>query len=274
MALRRVLIPVALSALAAVMTTGPAQAGTHEPHVKAQHAAKPTASSQLVDHGGKLLSSSTTYAIWWGSSGFPTDEQTAIPTLLQGFGGSSYLATANQYMRGGTATSTYVHEYADTSAPPSHGPSVNTIVNEVASVLATNHVTADPNAIYFVYTSNFPKVNYCAWHSAGTIGGVTVQVAYVPNTTGVTGCAPAGGYSTATNGFTPGTQSIADSTAHEFMEAVTDPVPTSGWADKSGAEIADKCQTFYSGLVKLGKTNWQLQGEWSNAVAGCVETTP
>ena len=57
------------------------------------------------------------------------------------------------------------------------------------------------------------------------------------------------------------------------MEAVTDPVPVSGWVDKSGAEIADKCETYYNGLVKLGKTNWQLQGEWSNATGGCVETT-
>ena len=177
-------------------------------------------------------------------------------------------------MRGSTATSTYVDAYTDTSAPPRHGPSVNAIVSEVASVLIANNVTADPNAIYFVYTSNFPKVHYCAWHSAGSIGGVTVQVAYVPNTTGVTGCAPAGGYNTATNGFSTGTQSIADSTAHEFMEAVTDPVPASGWVDKNGAEIADKCETSYGGLVTLNGTNWQLQDEWSNAVTGCVETTP
>ena len=271
---RRVLVPVVLGALAAVLSTGSAQAGTRAPHVRLQHAAKPTASSQLVDHGGKVLPASTTYAIWWGGAGFPTDEQTAIPTLLQGFGGSSYLATAKQYMRGATPTSTYARAYVDLSAPPSHGPSVNAIVGEVSSVLTTNNVKPDPNAIYFVYTSNFPKVNYCAWHSAGHIGAVTVQVAYVPNTTGVTGCAPSGGYKTSTNGFTTGTQSIADSTAHEFMEAVTDAVPTSGWADKSGAEIADKCETFYSGLVKLNKTQWQLQGEWSNATGGCVETTP
>ena len=255
------------------MTTGPAQAGAPGPHVRPQHAAKPTGSAPLVDHGGKLLASSTTYAIWWGGSGFPVDEQTAIPSLLQGFGGSSYLATADQYMRGGNATSAYIQAYPDPSSPPAHGPSVKAIVNEVASVLTANNVTPDPNAIYFVFTSNFPKINYCAWHSAGTIGNVTVQVAYVPNTTGVTGCAPRGGY-TADNGLTQGTQSIADSTAHEFMEAVTDPVPGSGWVDKNGEEIADKCETFYGGLVTLNKTKWQLQGEWSNAAGGCVETTP
>ena len=274
MRLRRGLVPVGLAAFAAVLTAGPAGAGSPGPHLRPQHAAKPTASSQLVDHGGKLLPSSKTYAIWWGGSGFPSDEQGAIPSLLKGFGGSTYLATANQYMRGGTAASAYVGDYADTSAPPSHGPSVNAIVDEVSKAITASGWATDPNAIYFVFTSNFPKVNYCAWHSAGTIGSVTVQVAYVPNTTGVTGCAPSGGY-TANNGLTQGTQSIADSTAHEFMEAVTDPVPTSGWADKSGQEIADKCETYYSSLVKLSiRTTWQLQGEWSNAAGNCVETTP
>ena len=275
MALRKVLIPVAVGALAAITTTAPAGASTPGPHLRPLHAAKPSASSPLIDHGGKVLSSSSTYAIWWGNSGFPADEQTAIPSLLQGFGGSGYLATAGQYLRGDTPTSTYIHAYADLSAPPAHGPSVNTIVNEVASVLTAHHLTPDPNAIYFVFTSNFPKLNYCAWHSAGSISSVTVQVAYVPNTTGVTGCALPGGY-TANNGLTQGTQSIADSTAHEFMEAVTDPVPTSGWADKNGLEIADKCETSYGSLVTLNnaKTSWQLQGEWSNTAGGCVETTP
>ena len=275
MSLRRVLVPVGLSVFAAVMTAVPAGAGTPGPHLRPQHAAKPTASSPLIDHGGKLLPSSTTYAIWWGSSGFPSDEQGAIPTLLQGFGGSTYLATADQYMRGGKATSSFAKAFTDPSAPPSHGPSVNTIVNEVAKVLAGNNITPDPNAIYFVYTSNFPKVRYCAWHAAGSIGSVTVQVGYIPNTTGVSGCAPPGGY-TANNGLTQGTQSIADSTAHEFMETVTDPIPTTGWADKNGQEIADKCVTFYGSLVRLSssRTQWQLQGEWSNAAGGCVETTP
>ena len=274
MAFRRALLAVTVGSLVAAAGMSSAYAGPTGPHLRPQHAAKPTGAAPLIDHGGTVLTASTTYAIWWGSSGFPSDEQSAIPTLLQGFGGSSYLATADQYMRGGTATSAYVHDYSDSSAPPSHGPSVNTIVNEVASVLAAHSLRPDTNAIYFVYTSNFPKVNYCAWHSAGTISGVTVQVAYVPNTDGVTGCAPSGGYKGANN-LTQGTQSIADSTAHEFMEAVTDPVPTSGWADKNGAEIADKCETFYQSVVTLAnRTKWELQGEWSNAANGCVQTGP
>ena len=104
-----------------------------------------------------------------------------------------------------------------------------------------------------------------------TANGVVVQVAYVPLQPA--GCSPLGSVNLYANHYDESVQASADSAAHEFMEAVTDPVPVSGWVDKNGAEIADKCQTFYGGFVKFGKIQWQLQGEWSNAARGCVETT-
>lgn len=226
-----------------------------------------TTPSLLLDHGGKVLIASTTYAIWWGvQADFPSDAKTGIPQLLGGFGGSSYLAIANQYMRGATASSSYGGSFVDPTAPPTHAPNVATIANEVAKFV-TN---PDPNGIYFVYTSNMPKVNYCAWHAAGTAAGVTFQVAYMPNTAGVAGCDP--GNLFPANSLTEGTRSLADSTAHEFMEATTDPVPLSGWADKNGQEIGDKCNFVYSGVVTLSnRSKWQLQEEWSNALAGCQQ---
>ena len=154
---------------------------------------------------------------------------------------------------------------------PAHSPSTATIANEVAKVLSANGISPDPNAIYFVYTSNFPHANFCAWHSAGAIGAATVQIAYMPNSAGVAGCDPGDLYKA--NTYSEGTRSLADSTAHEFMEATTDPVPISGWADKNGQEIGDKCNFVYSAPVKLAnKSVWQLQEEWSNAAGGCVQT--
>jgi hypothetical protein len=226
----------------------------------------------LVDGGGKLLTSSKTYAIWWGTpSGFPADAQRGIETLLNGFGGSSYLATANQYMRGAEATSSFGTSLFDASAPPTHSPSTSTIVNEVASVLKANNLPPDPNAVYLVYTSNFPHVSFCAWHAAGTIGATTVQVGYLPNTAAVPGCGtgtPVAGI----DSYTPATRSLADSTAHEFMESVTDPVPVTGWADKNGQEIGDKCNFVYSTtpIVLSNGSKWQIQEEWSNSASGCV----
>jgi hypothetical protein len=63
----------------------------------------------------------------------------------------------------------------------------------------------------------------------------------------------------------------ADSVAHEFMEAVTDPQITA-WYDKRGAEIGDKCNFVYNSCVNLANgTAWQIQSEWSNAISGCQQ---
>ena len=271
--------PLVLSALSASVAAftafgiAPAQAGAsgHAPHSRPVRGASSTP-SPLIDHGGKILTGSKTYAIWWGpTSQFPSDARSGMEQLLGGFGGSSYLAVANQYLRGSAASSVFLRSLSDSSAPPAHSPSTATIANEVARVLSANGINPDPTAVYFVYTSNFPHANFCAWHSAGAIGAATVQIAYMPNAAGVAGCDPGDLYSA--NTYSEGTRSLADSTAHEFMEATTDPVPLSGWADKNGQEIGDKCNFVYSGPVKLAnKSVWQLQEEWSNAAGGCVQT--
>ena len=265
---------VALLALASALAL-PAEAGAgvsagHSRAVKGGPHQSTT--SNLIDHGGKILPASSTYAIWWGPlSGFPSDAVNGMQTLLAGFNNSNYLGIALQYMRGASSiSSSFRGSLYDASPPPNHQPQVSAIVSEVGGVLSRKGITPDPNAVYFVYTSNYPKSSYCAWHSAGQVNGVTVQVAYMPNTSGVAGCDPGDLYSA--NKFSEGTRSLADSTAHEFMESVTDAVPTSAWADKNGAEIGDKCNFQYSGVVTLGnKSTWQLQQEWSNAVSGCVQ---
>ena len=195
---------------------------------------------------------------------------TGLESLLAGFGGSGYLAIANQYMRGASATSSFVSGYNDPSAPPSHGPKTSTIVGEACSVINAHGLTADTDALYLVFTSNFPHVSFCAWHDHGSCNGVDIQVAYLPNTAGVTGCDPGNLFSC--NSYSEGTRSIADSVAHEFMETVTDP-DISAWYDKNGAEIGDKCNFDYGSCVTLGNgSSWQLQKEWSNAASGCVQS--
>ena len=203
-----------------------------------------------------------------------------MAALLGGFHGSAYLNTATQYMRGATATRTqYLGALFDTSAPPSKGPTTATIVNEVAKVLSANGIPADPNAVYLVYTSNLPQVNYCAWHSFGTVNGVSTQVANLPFTS--SSCFPTTDtYSD--NSWRFYARALADSTAHEFMEAITDPQTSSttyAWLDKNGAEIGDKCDYVYSATVaqtptpQARKNHWQIQSEWSNALNGCAQTT-
>lgn len=222
----------------------------------------------LLDHGGPVLDASNTYAIFWGS-GFPSDEQAGVETLLKGLNGTAYLGIADQYMRGGGATTNFVGSYSAPGAPPSHAPKASDLGKEVCAMFGT----PDPNGIYFFFTSNFPHVSYCAWHADATCNGVTFQVAYMPNMDGVSGCSPSTVTSLSCNGFSAGTVSLLDGLAHEFMEATTDPQITA-WYDKNGQEIGDKCNfTYGPSCVTLndGKTQVLIQQEWSNAANGCVD---
>lgn len=231
-----------------------------------------TSGGNLIDHGGNILPGSTIYTIWWGNqASFPADAKTGIDSLFSDLEGSALLGVANQYMRGtGAASTAFAASYEDTSSPPSRAPATSTIVAEACNVINANHLTADPSAIYFVYASNMPgHTNYCAWHSYGSCNGVTIQVAYMPNTTGVAGCDPGNLYNC--NSYTQGTRSLANVTSHEFMEAITDP-NSSAWYDGSGSEIGDKCAWQFSSCVSLSNgASWQLQEEWSNATSGCVQ---
>jgi hypothetical protein len=227
------------------------------------------ATKYLFDHGGEILPSSHVYVIWWGpSSAWAADVQSGMGTFFGGLGGSHYTNTAVQYMRGrtnsiaaavsGTAT--------DSSTPPS-----NASPSQLAAEASKEFPAADPLGVYFVFTSNFPSGgNFCAWHSYGSVDGVTDGVAYMPNTTNVTGCDPGNAY-----GLTgsEGLRSLANVTAHEFMESITDTV-LSAWYDSSGSEIGDKCAWQFKSAVTLSNgSKWQLQEEWSNAASGCVQTS-
>jgi hypothetical protein len=245
-------------------------------HIHWQRGARPGGgggggTSNLVDHGGRVLPASNTYAIWWGNPlSFPQDAKAGIAALFEGMNGASFLGIGTQYMCGATASSSFLTSLTDTSSsPPSRGPSTSTIVNEACKVINANGQLADPTALYLVYTSNFPAhVSYCAWHSAGTCNGVIIQVAYMPNVTGIAGCDPGNNYSC--NSYSQGTRSLANVSSHEFMEAITDP-DLNAWYDSSGAEIGDKCAWQFASCVNLTGGNWQLQKEWSNSASGCVQ---
>jgi serine protease len=61
---------------------------------------------------------------------------------------------------------------------------------------------------------------------------------------------------------------------HEYAEAQTDPVTSSGgyaWEDARGSEIGDKCAwSPGSGDITLGSNYYAVQPLWSNANSGCV----
>ncbi len=224
----------------------------------------------LTDHGGPVLATSRTYALWWGpAAAWPAAVEPGIASLLSGLDSSTLLRVAAQYMRGATVHSAYGGAWRDPSAPPAKvTPAV--LGAEVARALGDGALggAVDPHAVYLVYTSAPPKGgSFCAWHSGASVDGTPVAVAYLPDVAGITGCADP---TPSTFSQDPTLATLANDTSHEFMESVTDPQITA-WYDQSGREIGDKCVTAYGGVTTLSNgSTWYLQEEWSDAAAGCV----
>jgi hypothetical protein len=259
------IIPAAAHAAAGsgidgVQVIGP----THVFRDKANH--NPASSSpDMTWHSGTIMQTAKTEAIFWGSSwpSYKGDKITGMDSWYTGFGGSNYAKTSDEYTgingQQVTASISYLGHVTDGSVAPRHAPSVTTVLNEV-SKLVTNPVT---NGYYAVYgDTKRGGAGYCAWHSYGTVHGVTVQIAWFFNLDGDAGCDPQD-----TSGkHSQGLAAIANVSGHELSEARTDPT-NGGWYDSAGNENGDKCAwTFGAPLVTFSNgTQWKIQGEWSNA---------
>jgi hypothetical protein len=185
-----------------------------------------------------------------------------MDSFYNNFGGSAYAGSIGEYSgSNGTMTTnvSYGGHFIDPTAAQ-RNPNTSAVVQEVASVMSQQHIALVSNGFYAVYGDVKGSGGFCAWHSYGTVNGVTIQVAFMPNEDGISGCDP---QDTWTN-HSEGLASIADSSAHELSEARTDPT-INAWYDNGGQEVGDKCNFVYPGPVTLGKTTWKIQGEWSNA---------
>jgi hypothetical protein len=227
-------------------------------------------SPNMTWHGGPVLGTTQTGAVFWGpswaSSTFAADKITGIDRFYGGFGGSDYAKTSDEYgtpVAGAvTSTVTYGGHVMDAShvsrrAPKSPAIIVSKVCADVPNVVA--------NGFYAVYT-DVPRAGagFCAWHSYGTCpnNGTTIQVAFMFDLDGDPGCDPGN----AVKSVSQGLAAIANVSAHELSEARTDPL-LNAWYDASGDENGDKCAwTFLSPYVTLSNgSQWTLQAEWSNA---------
>jgi hypothetical protein len=209
-----------------------------------------------------MTSPTKVFPIFWGTSwpGYAGDEITGIDSFYGGVNNSSYANTNTEYTGLGAKVSPGVQATAsviDGSAAPSRAPQTSAILAEVARAYPT--LTA--NAYYPVYIDQ-PRghAGYCAWHSSGTINGVTVQFGFFFKLDGDPGCDP----QSPTTNQSQGLQALGNVTGHELSEMMTDP-QLNAWYDSQGAENADKCAwTFGKNLLTLGGTSWKVQGNWSN----------
>jgi len=226
----------------------------------------PAGSAPLLTwHNGAVSHGVSVSPIYWGTSwsdpAFVGDKRTGLQSFYRGVGGSGYAATNTEYYDsvGNVSTSvTWAGDVVDTAAGPRRAPSTADVFNEVIKATG-GQLTA--GAYYPVYVdTKRGSAGYCAWHSAGTYNGVSVEFGFFFNLDGDAGCNPG---DTAT-GHSQGLSALANVSGHELSETITDP-QLNAWYDRQGAENADKCAWTFSGVSTLTNgSQWLLQGNWSN----------
>jgi hypothetical protein len=228
-------------------------------------------SPDMSYHGGDIMPTATTKAIFWGqswsNSAFVGDKVTGLDSFYTGFSNSHYAETSDEYTGiGGQVGQSTTHQghLIDTSAA-SGGNNATTILNEVCKQISAGNIVPDSNGngYYPVYTDiKRGNSNYCAYHSSGTCGGKHVEFAFFWDLDGDPGCDP----QDTTTGHSQGLAALANVSGHELSEARTDP-NGNAWYDSSGEENGDKCAwTFNVPHVAFSNESiWKVQGEWSNS---------
>jgi len=224
------------------------------------------ASAHLTYQGGPLLQNVQIYTIFWGT--------------LWGSSASSQqmMAKLNKFFTD-IVVSPLIDQLAEYNVPGQtigHGSFLGTQVisaNAPAGTISDSAIQAQllkwlkaktipkntPDTLYFIYLD--PGVvsvmggskscqSYCGYHN--NAGKVYYAVMPYPTCTGCLGGMQA-------------FDALTGTSSHEMCEAITDPVPGSGWYDNTNGEIGDICAWNFKQVA-----GYTVQLEWSNQQNKCV----
>jgi serine protease len=232
--------------------------------------------NNLVYNGGAVQTSPHLYVVFWGSSWNsaggdpdgvgPASSSNILMSFYNAISGSSWLATVTQYSQiSGSLTS---QSWNDSGNPPAHPKQSDLAAEATKAAAHFNDYTVNASYVialpHGVKPSGFPS-SYCAYHTTTSAAGHTIawtNLPYMPD--GGSGC---GAY--AVGSVTDGVTLTA---GHEQAETETDPQPNTGWLDKNGQEIGDKCA--WVSLTNSAVPPYATQPLWSNATSSCVQSYP
>lgn len=235
-------------------------------------------SGALTYHGGPIMATQNTYAIFWlpssgrlqngASTHMSAKYQPVLKAFLADYAGHGISNNSTQYYQLVGSTYTYIHNtngfaaaVVDTNSYPPSGCNDSAtpgncitdaqIQAEITRVITAQHWTPGPTAMFLLFTSSgegscfnsnsssCAYTQYCAYHGDYSSGGKTVIYGNEPYLDKA-GC---------TISKLPNGDLAADSSAnvasHEMTEAATDPQLNAWWDSGNGEEIGDLCAWMF-----------------------------
>ena len=228
--------------------------------------AAPAATPQLTYRGGPILASVRVFVLYWGDSwalGGPTQTAQQIDAFFDYVLTSPLMDQLGEYDTPNAAIG-HGSRLGSMHVPGTPPASVaDTDVQQMMQAqIASGGSVPQPSAstLYFVFLPSGVTVSmdggascqsFCGYHN-----DIDSQIFYAvmpyPNCSGCTG-----GLSSL--------DALTSTTSHELCEAITDPIPGSGWYDDQNGEIGDICAWK---TKRLGSYTVQL--EWSNRSQTCL----
>jgi hypothetical protein len=224
------------------------------------------AHAKLVYGNGPLITNVEVFTIFWGKLWGSSSESTDLMGRLNRFFTDILASPVIDQLA----------EYSVTGKPIGHGSfigskviSANAPVNSVTDskirrqlkkwIKATTVPRHNENTLYFIYLD--PGIisimggsrscqSYCGYHN--NVGKIYYAVMPYPTCSGCLGDLQT-------------FEAMTGTSSHELCEAITDPVPGSGWYDDVNGEIGDICAWNFKTVA-----GYTVQLEWSNKQNKCL----
>jgi hypothetical protein len=230
-----------------------------KPHVAA-------ATAHLTYNGGPLIPNVTVFTIFWGKKwGVVPSSKPMMNNLNKFFSvilTSPAITQLQEYNVPGQAIGfgKWIGTKVIHTSAPVGSVTDSAIQAQLKKWIAAGTVPKPTkNMLYFIYLD--PGIvsimggskscqNYCGYHNHA--GKVYYAVMPYPTCNGCLG------------GMTA-FDALTGTSSHELCEAITDPVPGSGWYDNANGEIGDICAWNFKKVA-----GYTVQLEWSNVQGKCV----
>ena len=222
--------------------------------------------ADLTYRGGALIPNVEVFTIFWGklwgSSPASTDTMSKLNKFFGDILVSPLIDQLAEYNVPGQTIGhgSFIGTKVITVNAPARSVTDSVIQAQLKKWISSQAIVKNTaNTLYFIYLD--PGIvsilggsrscqSYCGYHN--NVGTVYYAVMPYPSCSGCLG-----GLQTF--------DALTTTSSHELCEAITDPVPGSGWYDDTNGEIGDICAWSFKQM--LGYT---VQLEWSNQQQKCV----